>query len=127
MDIQPKSAPQKTIVICDDNDDILEVYALCLRQENYTVRLAHNYQELLPLLRHPKPDLLILDIRMPDMDGFDILEEIATLGLHPPVFLMTAHDHFMYRNYAPVVGVREYLPKPVDPVVLLQKIKATIG
>ncbi len=127
MDQQPKAAPRKTIVICDDNDDILEVFALCLRSENYTVRVAHNYQELLPLLRHPKPDLLILDIRMPDMDGFDILEAIAAEGLHPPVFMMTAHDHFMYRNYAPVVGVREYLTKPVDADVLLQKIKSTIG
>ena len=112
----------KKIVICDDNDDILEMLGMSLELAGHQVKAAHGYAELLPLLKNFKPALLILDIRMPQMDGFDVLEKIREQGFRVPVFMVTAHDHFMYRNYAPVAGVREYLAKPIDMDLLLRKI-----
>jgi DNA-binding response OmpR family regulator len=120
----PLAPSSKKIIICDDNDDILMYLQTVLTLENYDVKSAHGYDELMPVLKKFKPDLLILDIRMPSMDGFDVLEKMAEQHISVPVFMVTAHDHFMYRNYAPIAGVHEYLPKPIDEDVLLAKIKA---
>ena len=63
---------------------------------------------------------------MPEMDGFDILEKLEEKGFKFPVILVTAHDHFMYRNYAPVAGVRDYMTKPVQLDELTGKIAAIL-
>lgn len=111
----------KRILVCDDNDDILDLIGHVLGGEGYDVGSAHGFKELDRLLGS-NPDLLILDIRMPEMDGFDIIEALQKKGSKVPVLLMTAHDHFMYRNYAPVMGVRDYMPKPFEPHTLLEKV-----
>ncbi len=116
--------PSRKIVVCDDNDDILLYLQTALSQNGFEIRVAHGYEELMPLLRTFKPDLLIMDIRMPSMDGFDVLEKLKEQRILVPVFMITAHDHFMYRNYAPVAGVREYFAKPIDEDALLRKINA---
>ena len=127
MNYKSAFVAKRTIVICDDNDDILEIFGMTLRNDGYNVGTAHNFNELRPLLKTLNPDLLILDIQIPDeLDGFDIIEEIRRLGLALPIMLVTAHDHFMYRLYAPISGVRDFLTKPVDPEVLLQKIKLVL-
>lgn len=119
-------AAAKTIVVCDDNNDILEMYQMLLSAEGYAVRTAHGFVELKPLFTTLKPDLLILDIQMPEMDGFDVLDELKRLNLTVPVFMITAHDNFIYRRYAPVIGALEYLTKPVDCDKLLSKIKTIL-
>ncbi len=117
----------KTIIVCDDNDDILEMYGIMLRAEGYAVGTAHGFEELKTLFGQMKPDLLILDIQMPEMDGFDVLDELKNQNIAVPVFMITAHDNFLYRRYAPVIGVLEYLTKPIDADLLLKKIKALLG
>ena len=117
----------KKIAICDDNEDITDYLWTVLTQAGYNVATANGYEELMPLLARFKPDLLILDIRMPKFDGFDVLEKLQEQAFSLPVFMVTAHDHFMYRNYAPVMGVREYMVKPIDSDVLLEKIKSLLG
>ena len=124
MESTRKAASTRKIIVCDDNDDIVTYLVTILTLENYDVRGVHGYDELMPVLAKFKPDLLILDIRMPSMDGFDVLEKLAEKRIKVPVFMVTAHDHFMYRNYAPVAGVCEYLQKPIDEDNLLQKIAA---
>ena len=116
----------KKIAICDDNDDILEMFSIRLKSDGYRVGTAHGCKELLVLLEHYEPELLILDIRIPEMDGFDVLEKINDLGFKFPVILVTAHDHFMYRNYAPVAGVRDYMTKPIDLDQLASKVAAIL-
>lgn len=123
---ETESGARKTIVLCDDNDEILEIYGLLLEKKGYKVGRAQSGAELLPMLKELRPDLLIMDIQMPEKDGFDVLEEMRALGLTLPVFFMTAHDHFMYRRVAPMSGVAEYLIKPLDPDTLYQKIDSVL-
>ena len=126
MTIENINRASKHIVICDDNEDIRDLYSAMLTQAGFSVATASGYEDLFKVLGRKKADLLLLDIQMPGMDGFDVIEELEKKRHKPPVFLITAHDHFMYRNYAPVVGVREYLTKPVEAGVLVDKIDAVL-
>jgi CheY-like chemotaxis protein len=116
----------KSIAICDDNDDILGFLSAFLQSEGYSVTTAHDCDELLPALKKQPADLLLLDIWLPTMDGFDVLEQLRAHRFTMPVVLMTAHDHFMYRQYAEVVGVRDFVTKPINHDELLQKIKIAL-
>ena len=112
----------KLIVVCDDSDDILAMLYTLLRRAGYRVETVHGYKELQELLKTVKPDLFILDVLMPEFDGFWIAEELQLQGHQTPMIFITAYDSPALRLNAPVLGAVEYLMKPIDPDVLLPKI-----
>jgi CheY-like chemotaxis protein len=112
-----------TVVICDDNEDVLEVVSMIVRRAGYTVITANGHKELLPLIDSAKPNLLICDIRMPERDGFWIAEHLQMQGLRIPIIFMTAYDSNLYRTYAPFVGSVGFVTKPIDSQELLKQIK----
>lgn len=118
---------QKTIVVCDDNDDILGFLGKLLSVEGYSVSTAHGYDELAKLVKGPKPDLIIMDINMPEHDGIWIAEELQSRGLQIPLIFITAFDNPIYRMNALVAGATEYLIKPFDADVLLKKVAKSFG
>lgn len=120
------SEEPKTILICDDNVDILEVVSLIVRRAGYTVISANGYQEVLPLLESAKPALLISDIRMPDRDGFWIAEHMQMNGVRIPIIFMTAYDSNLYRTYAPFVGSVGFVTKPIDAHELVMQINKAL-
>jgi CheY-like chemotaxis protein len=115
-----------TILVCDDNEDILEVVSMIVRRAGYNVVSANGYKELLPLLDSVQPDLLISDIRMPDRDGFWIAEHMQMQGIRTPIIFMTAYDSNLYRTYAPFVGSVGFVTKPIDSQDLLAQIKKAL-
>ncbi len=121
------SNDKKTICVCDDDPHVIDSMTVLLNSAGYAVLSAHDHTELTALLQEAKPDLLLLDVRMPGRDGFWIAECLQVLGNSCPIFLMTAYDRFIYRLYAPFVGTSEYLTKPIDPQSLLEKIKHTLS
>jgi DNA-binding response OmpR family regulator len=116
-----------TIAICDDDPEILNAVETLLSTAGYDVMLAHEHKELTQKLQGNTPDLLILDVRMPERDGFWIAECLQVLGSKIPIMFMTSHDKLIYRMYAPFVGSIEYLIKPVDPTVLLKKVQRALN
>lgn len=120
------SDKQTTILVCDDNEDILEVVSLIVRRAGYHVISANGYKELLPLLDSARPDLLISDIRMPERDGFWIAEHMQMQGIRTPIIFMTAYDSNLYRTYAPFVGSVGFVTKPIDSQDLLAQIKKAL-
>lgn len=116
----------ETILICDDNADILEVVSMIVRRAGYNVLSASGYAEVLPLLESAKPALLISDIRMPDRDGFWIAEHMQMNGLRIPIIFMTAYDSNLYRTYAPFVGSVGFVTKPIDARELVVQIKKAL-
>jgi CheY-like chemotaxis protein len=118
---------KKTILVCDDNGDILELVTLILDSAGYRTVAANGYQELFPLLEKTRPDLLLCDIRMPDRDGFWIAEQMQMRGMQLPIIFMTAYDSNLYRTYAPFVGAVGFVTKPVHAAELLQLIHKTLN
>ena len=117
---------QKTILLCDDDQDILDSTSLLLRSAGYDVITAHEHRELTTTLQTVTPDLIVLDVRMPERDGFWIAECLQVLGSRIPILFMSSCDQMIYRLYAPFVGAVEYLIKPVQTDVFLNKIERVL-
>lgn len=117
----------KSILICDDNADTLSFMEFLLRRHGYATCCASNFAELLGCLESKNYDLLIQDIRMPGMSGFEVLDELAKRNVTLPVLIATGFDASKYPNYPPIPGVREYIAKPFDNQKLLERIEGMVG
>ncbi len=107
---------KKQILIIDDERSMLDAMATILRSGGYNVQQAESGSEALDKLRAFKPDLIFADIRMPDMNGFDLLENIKKIPSvsSTPVVFLSAIDDFHARKVARDLGAADYLLKPVD-------------
>lgn len=126
-DPNKNSDTRDAIVICDDNEDVLEVVSMIVRRAGYKVVTAGGHKELLPLIDSVQPRLLICDIRMPERDGFWIAEHLQMQGQRIPIIFMTAYDSNLYRTYAPFVGSVAFVTKPIDSQELLAQIKKALN
>ena len=115
----------KRILICDDDANILEMVSHVLTRVGYTVVTARGPKEFMARFCEAKPDLILLDVHMPDQDGFSIAQHLPTTERIPIIFI-TAHDRAAYRLCAPLVGAEDYLAKPFDTQVLLSRIEAAL-
>lgn len=115
------------IMIVDDEKIILEGIKLLLELKEYEVVAIDNGPECLKKIKAVNPDLLLLDILMPEMNGWEVLSNLATMNLDIPVIILTAKiqtiDKVIGRNN-PLV--REYITKPFNNEYLLEKIKNII-
>jgi len=119
------------ILLVDDDPDILEAMSVVLMTHDYTVVTARDGQEGLAKLRSEKPDLMILDLMMPRMDGFAVCEELldprwAKLSNIPIIILTSVREDAGRRRYELGTGlqlrVSDYIEKPVDPGTLLSRV-----
>ncbi|MGO9017513.1 MAG: response regulator [Syntrophobacteraceae bacterium] len=119
------------ILLVDDDPDILEAMSVVLMTHDYTVVTARDGQEGLAMLRSEKPDLMILDLMMPKMDGFAVCEELqdprwAKLSNIPIIILTSVREDAGRRRYQLGTGlqlrVSDYIEKPVDPATLLSRV-----
>ena len=119
----------KRILICDDDPAILRVLQVNLEVEGYDTLLAHHGEEALEIARREKPDLVILDIMMPRLDGYETCERMKaddTLKDIPVVFLSAkAQQSDIDRGKS--YGVADYLTKPFDPDLLVETIDRLTG
>ena len=120
---------QKKIVIVDDDRDTREVLQLALEEAGYQVGQASSALKLLSTLHVDRPDLILLDVRMSWMDGYEVcgaLKRNPALSAIPVVFVTGRHGvEDERRGYA--CGASGYLRKPVDLGVLLEQVQRLIG
>ena len=115
---------QKEILIVDDEVGIRELLFEILRDEGYGVRLAENAQTARSARKEMRPDLVLLDIWMPDTDGITLLKEWAGSGLLTmPVVMMSGHGTIDSAVEATRIGAFDFLEKPIS----LPKLLATVG
>ena len=118
----------KTILVAEDNEDTLFLLAMQLRRSGYLVLEAQDGLEALAQLREKKPDLLLLDLMMPGLSGFEVLEQMqadAGLGTIPVIILSAVADpEFVSRCIE--LGARDYMTKPHDPDDLLGRISSAL-
>ena len=116
------------ILIVDDEPDILEILSYNLNKEGYEVQVAENGVKALKLLDDFTPELIILDIMMPEMDGVEVCKRIRELPLTPQpiVAFLTARNEDFTQIAAFDIGGDDYITKPIKPRVLISRIKALL-
>ena len=119
----------KRILICDDDPAILRVLQVNLEVEGYTTLLAHHGEEALEVAARENPDLIILDIMMPRLDGYQTCERLKqddALKDIPVVFLSAKAQQSDIEK-GKTYGVADYLTKPFDPDVLVSTIERLLA
>jgi DNA-binding NtrC family response regulator len=112
------------ILVVDDENGIRELHSEILSDEGYQVRLAENASEARVCRSRARPDLVLLDIWMPDTDGITLLKEWASAGLLTmPVVMMSGHGTIDTAVEATRIGAYDFLEKPIA----LQKLLVTVG
>lgn len=122
------TVPKETILIVDDEVDLLELIEYNLKKAGYNVLKAENGQEGLRLARKHHPDLILLDIMMPRMTGFEVvahLREDAELK-HVPVLFLTARSDEETEVHGLDVGADDFLSKPISTAKLVARIKTAL-
>jgi two-component system nitrogen regulation response regulator GlnG len=108
------SVPQAQALIVDDDRDICSLLGRLLDREGIAVETAHDGNAALELVNRLRPDVLILDIKMPNSDGMDVLRRIRRTHPGLPVVMMTAFAGVSQAVEAMKIGAVDYLPKPFD-------------
>jgi DNA-binding response OmpR family regulator len=114
------------ILIIDDDPTILEMFKLALSRAGFDVTTASGGQLGLTAYDEVTPDLCLVDIAMPGMDGYQVIEAIRRKEedeQHSAIVVLTAHEQPVMRDYADEVGVDLYLTKPLRPADLITKVK----
>jgi CheY-like chemotaxis protein len=113
---QTDMSDQKQILIVDDEPVWLKVLGQLLQTKGYTVKEAASGADALNTLKSYEPDLILLDVRMPDMNGFDLLDHIKKLPklATKPVVFVSAMDDFHAKKVARELGAADYILKPID-------------
>ncbi len=119
--------PYKILVV-DDEDDILEFIEYNLQKEGYEVHLAHNGQEAITIGKKIKPDLVLLDVMMPVMDGIEACKLMKSDKSFSKSFIifLTARSEEYSEIAGFNAGADDYIAKPIKPRVLLSRLSAIL-
>lgn len=120
----------KRILMIDDDPTILQMLKLSFARTDFEVITANEGETGLKLFSEQHPDLILVDIAMPGIDGYQVVEEIRNRddeGKSVPIIILTAHEQPVMRNYANEVGANLYLTKPVVPSKLIEHIGKMLG
>jgi len=122
------SDAQYKILLVDDEVDILEFISYNLEKEGYKVYTAKNGAEAIKLAEKTLPDLIILDVMMPEMDGIAACEEIRRIPAlqHTMIAFLTARGEDYSQIAGFEAGADDYITKPVRPKVLVSRVKALL-
>lgn len=114
------------ILIVDDEPDILLMLRVNLEAEGYSTLLAGDGETALRRIAEERPDVVLLDVMMPVVDGWGVLERVALMEPRPRVILLTAKSSNRDLSKARELGADEYVTKPFDPDVLLCTIESVL-
>jgi two-component system phosphate regulon response regulator PhoB len=117
---------KKNILVVEDDRDISELIAYNLRSENYGIACLYDGAHVVEFTRMSKPDLIVLDLMLPEVNGLDICRTLkndpATKSI--PIIMLTAKNEEADVVTGLQMGADDYIPKPFSPKVLVARIKA---
>ena len=114
-----------TILIVDDDNELTELLDEFLSEHKFKTKVFHNPKEALSSLKTSVPDLILLDIMMPEMDGFQLLRKIRET-MDVPVIMLTAKGEVSDKVVGLELGADDYLAKPFEPRELLARIQSIL-
>ena len=116
------------ILIVDDEIDIIELLSYNLKKENFTVVAAMNGKEAIQIAQKMKPDIILMDVMMPEMDGIEACRQIKSIPqlLNTPLIFLTARGEEFSELAGFEAGADDYIIKPIKPRVLISRLKAIL-
>lgn len=124
---QEGAGPRPKVLVVDDDPDLLSLIELVFRRAGYDVIVAPDGQVALDLIDAEGPDVVLLDLMMPTMDGFTVLQRLRRRVRSPRVVCLTAKSGRMDRERAWRLGVDEYMTKPFSLSAVLSAADAVMG
>ena len=113
------------ILIVEDERNIASFVSMYLKNARYTVEIARDGAEALQKAENTKPDLVVLDLMLPDIDGLEVCRQIRS-GSDVPILMLTARDDDIDKIVGLEVGADDYLTKPFNPRELVARIKSIL-
>jgi len=113
------------VLVVDDDHNIAELIRLYLEKEMYEVRIAYDGKKALNVFYEWTPDLVILDLMIPQMDGYEVCKQIRKTG-SIPIIMLTARGEVIDKVLGLELGADDYIVKPFDPKELLARVKAVL-
>jgi DNA-binding response OmpR family regulator len=114
-----------TILVVDDEKNIVQLARLYLSNEGFRVEEAHNGKQALEKARTVNPDLVVLDLMMPEMDGLTVCKELRKTS-NVPVIVLTARGDDIDKIVGLEIGADDYMTKPFNPRELVARVKAVL-
>src|SRR5829696_8768086 len=116
-------ADQKLILIVDDDRELVEGVRAVLERQGFKVIQAHDGHQGKQAIYNQQPDLVILDMMMPRMGGYPLLEHFRDKPDAPPIIMITANEGSRHKAYAEYLGVIDYIRKPFAMERLLESVE----
>ncbi|MCU1693886.1 MAG: two component transcriptional regulator, winged helix family [Frankiales bacterium] len=120
------AAPEARLLVVDDEPNILELLSVSLRFAGFEVATATNGADALNRVREFSPDMLVLDVMMPGLDGFDVVSQLRSRGDRVPVLFLTAKDATEDRVQGLTLGGDDYVTKPFSLEEVVARIRAVL-
>ena len=114
------------ILVVDDEQSITDLVSMALRYEHFSVQVAHNGREALDAVEAFSPDLVVLDVMMPGIDGFEVARRVRNGGSSLPVLFLTARDATEDKVRGLTLGGDDYMTKPFSVEELVARIRAIL-
>ena len=117
---------QKTVLIVEDEKNIVDILRFNLQREGYQTLEAYDGEDGLEKARTQDPDLILLDVMLPKMNGFDVCRSLRTGGSSVPVIILTAREEEADKVFGLEIGADDYITKPFSMRELLARVSANI-
>jgi two-component system OmpR family response regulator len=118
--------PEARLLVVDDEPNIVELLSASLRYAGFEVDVARSGPEAVRVARVVNPDLLVLDVMMPGMDGFDVVRRLRADGVRVPVLFLTARDSTEDKISGLTLGGDDYVTKPFSLEEVIARIRAIL-
>ena len=122
--MSPPAEPR--VFVVDDEPNIVDVVSMALRFQGFEVASAGTGAEAIAAVADFRPDLIVLDVMLPDLDGFDVCKRLRTDGVRTPVLFLTARDAVEDRVRGLTLGGDDYLVKPFSLEELVARVHAVL-
>ncbi|MGH9296880.1 MAG: response regulator transcription factor [Acidimicrobiales bacterium] len=122
----PRDATGRRVLVVDDEESITELVAMALRYEGFEVETASAGYPALTLLDSFRPDLVVLDVMLPDIDGFNVAERVRRDRRNLPVLFLTARDATEDKVRGLTIGGDDYVTKPFSVAELVARVHAVL-
>lgn len=117
---------QEFLLLVDDEENITDLARMYLEREGYVINTAANGLNALEAIRREKPALVVLDLMLPGLDGFEICKKLRAENNQVPIILLTARDEDVDKILGLELGADDYMTKPFNPRELVARVKAIL-
>ena len=117
---------EKTVMVVDDEKNIVDILSFNLKKEGYNVIAAFDGGQALELAQNCSPDLILLDLMLPVMDGFEVCRKIRENNFSVPIIMLTAREEETDKVFGLEIGADDYITKPFSVREVMARVKANM-